>query len=469
MKTYIKYLSAAFFVTLVFGQTAIAQVSKTEYFMQTSIYRNSINPAFTPEQGYLVVPVIPSVGASVRTNTLNMDHLTFKRGGERVTFIHPDVSTQDLMKGMKNNNFLSTDVNVKLFSLGFFKESGYWNVDMGVRTHVDANLPKSVFELLKVGFDQDQPTMYNLKNINASISSFVEIGVSHSRMFLDDNLSVGAKAKVLLGAGYANLKAEKLDVEAGPDQWRTLSKVTLRGAAPGVTAKYDSDGFIDGFDFDWKGIPGYGLGLDLGVVYDVKDVLPELKGLKVSASLNDLGFISWSKKNTLRMKSAEQEVIITPNDYQHSADGVSLEDVFEDALEDLKNAVNLQEDGAPKSVTTGLRTTLNLGAEYEIFENLFSVGALYSNYFGTYHSISEFTMSANYRPCDWFATSASYSAMFGNWNTLGLAVNLVPKKGLNLFLASDYVFARISPQGLPTTSKGLNVQFGVSISLGGRQ
>lgn len=470
MKTYFKYilLASAFFIANT--NSLFGQVAKTDYFMKTSIMRNYMNPALRPDQGHLIVPAIPTVGASLQTNTLNLDHLTFPLNGERVTFIHPGISADQFLKDMKNDNYINADVNTKLFAFGFFKGDGYWNIDLGVRAHVDANLPKSAFELLKVGFDQNEITGYDLKNLSATGMAFAEIGVGHSRPFLDNNLVLGARVKLLLGAGHFNLNAKTLNIQAGPEEWRTISNVTLKGAAPGVNPKYDEDDFIDGFDFDWKGLPGFGAGFDLGGVYEVKHLFPILRGLKVSAALNDIGFISWNKKNSLNMRSSDTEVVIRPNDYEHANDGsTSLSDVFEDALDDLKKSVNLQEDGPRKGQTTMLRMTLNTGAEYEIVENIFSVGALYSNYFGNNYSSSELTFSGNYRPCSWFATSVSYSTMFSSFDTFGLALHVTPAKGLNLFLASDYVTPHVSPQWVPTTSKGMNVQFGISIPLGAKQ
>ena len=49
---------------------------------------------------------------------------------------------------------------------------------------------------------------------------------------------------------------------------------------------------VDGVDYDNAGIGGFGLGLDLGAVYEFKDMdLDWLNGAKVSLALKDLGFI----------------------------------------------------------------------------------------------------------------------------------------------------------------------------------
>lgn len=464
---YTRKVVVCLFVFLMSINTVISQVSKTEYFMRTSYMRSYLNPALQPEQEYLVVPVLPNVGANIQTNTINLDHLTFKRGGERVTFLHPDVSNQDFLKGLSKNNYISTDVNYKFFALGMRIKGHYTNFDIGVRAHADVNLPKSALELLKVGFNQDNTTAYNLKNVSATATTFVEIGASQARPFLDNTLTLGARVKLLLGGGYLDLRANEFQLEASPNQWKALSQVKMEGAAPGVRPKYDSDDKLDGFEFGWDGIPGYGAGIDLGAVYDLQKVLPVLDGLKVSAALNDIGFISWTKKNSLSLYSSKTEVIIEPNEYQDKNGDKSLGDIFEDALDDFKDVINLKEkDGRSNGRSTSLRMIMLLGAEYELIKNKLSTGALYSARFGNYHTSHEMTISGNYQPFYWLGTSLSYSFVHNAFDNFGFALHLAPKKGVAFFVSSDYILPRVSKEFIPTSSKGVNVQFGFAIPIG---
>lgn len=441
--------------------------TKTEYFMRTSYMRTYLNPALTPEQGQLVVPVLPNIGAGVQTNTINLDHLTFSKNGERVTFLHPLVSDGEFLDGIKKNNYINTNVNYKIFALGLYLGDRYTNFDIGFRTSVDVNLPKSVFELLKVGFDQDNDLAYNLSDLSANALSFVEIGAAQSRNFLDKTLVVGARVKLLLGGGYFDLDAKSLEIEADQKRWRALSHVTLKGAAPGAKAKYDDEGMINGFDFSWEGIPGYGVGLDIGAVYDMRKAVPVLNGLTVSAALNDIGFIHWNKKNSLSLSSSGDPVIVEPTAIYDKEENNSLSDVLENAFDDLKQAVNLKEElSGSKARSTSLRVNMNLGAEYEFIKNKLSAGALYSARFGNYSTWHEFTVSGNYRPYYWLGASLSYSAVHSAFDTFGFALHLAPQKGITFFVASDYAMPHVSTQFVPTSSKGVNLQMGFSIPIG---
>lgn len=462
--TYFKRLVVTGLFLLVFA-TLAGQVSKSEYFMRTSYMRTYLNPALRPDQGQLIVPILPNIGANLQTNTINLDHLTFKREGERVTFLHPSVAAHDFLKEMGTNNYMRADINYKIFAIGLFHNDQYTTIDIGFRAHADANLPKSVFELLKVGFSQDKPTTYDLRNISASAQSFVEIGLGQSRTYLHKSLLVGGRAKLLLGAGYADLKTERFDVTAGPDEWRSLSKVQLRGAAPGVNPKFNSKEQLDGFDFDFKGIPGYGLGVDLGAVYDVHSVLPMLSGLKVSAAINDIGFIKWTQNNTVSISSSMQEVVVDPSSMNQS-DDQSIQNVFDKAFDDLRKAADLNQVAPKKGATTSLRATMLLGAEYEFIKHKLSAGVLYSARFGNYATSHELTLSGNYQPYYWLGVTGSYSIVHSNFDTFGLALHLAPRKGVTFFLASDYVIPHVSSQFFPTSSKAINLQVGLSIPIG---
>lgn len=467
---FIYIIATIILANICFVDICFAQITKTDYFMKSSYLKNNLNPALRPNQGYLVVPLIPSIGANVQTNRLNLSHLTSAGpNGQRVTFMHQSVNADDFLSDLGKDNYLNVDANIKLFALGFFKNDSYWNIDLGVRTHVDANIPRSFFELFKKGFEQNKQTRYDLSDLSSTGYSFIELGVNNSRVFLDNSLIIGARVKVLGGLADYNLHAKSLNIDAGPEYWSAKSEVELKGSAPGIIPTYDDKDNLDGFDFGNFNISGYGLGLDLGAVFDVKKILPEAEGLKVSFALNDLGFISWSKNNSINLKSPKTEVKIVPSDYTiYKEDGNSLSDVLEDTFDDLKEAINLK--GEEKSARTSmLRMNMNFGAEYEVLKDKLSLGALYSARFGNYYTTSELTFSANAYFTSWLYTSLSYSFIHSKFDTFGFALHLAPSKGVNLFVASDYVIPHVSSEFIPTTSKALNLQFGMSIPLGGRK
>lgn len=452
-----------------------AQSIKSTYFMKTSYTRNALNPALRPDQGYIGIPFMSNIEVDAKTNTFNLDNFTFPLNGERVTFMHSGISSDRFLSNISDKNYLSTNVGYSIFSMGFYKGEKYWNIDFNVKVNADVSIPKSFVEMIKDGFAQDKVVNYDLKDLSAAGDAYVEIGVSHSRPFLDKALTVGVKTKLLAGIGNVDFDVESLSLEAGPEYWKTKSKVTMKASGPGISPKYTESGSnnqyqkFDGVDFDGFSIPGYGLGFDIGAVYNTDSLIPILKGFKISGALTDIGFIFWSKGNSINLTSPETEILIKPNDYTIYRDGSSsLQDLLDDVVDDFEQAIDLKSNGN-KSRTTSLRMNLNLALEYEILKNKLTTGFLFTKRFGKYFSTQEYTLSANYKPNTWFATSASYSFAHSKFDTFGLGIHLAPSKGINFFFASDYIIPHVSPQWYPTTSKALNFQLGISIPMGGKR
>ena len=80
-------------------EMASAQVTRTDYFMETSHLRNRLNPALRPTQGYLM---LPNVGVNFQTNSFNLHTLTFPgQDGQRVTFMHPSITRSRLWRACR--------------------------------------------------------------------------------------------------------------------------------------------------------------------------------------------------------------------------------------------------------------------------------------------------------------------------------------------------------------------------------
>lgn len=476
MKTY--YYKLILLAFLCLGGSAYGQTPRSTYFIEKSHTRIGLNPALRPDAGYLGVPFLSGIGVNVQTNTINLDNFTFSiPGNKRATFMHANVSADQFLSNLSNDNYISADLGYNIFSMGFYKGESFWNIDFGVKANMDVNVPKSMFALVKQGFEQDSPTRYDVSGVSATANSYIELGVSYSRPFLQNSLTLGVKTKLLGGIANMDLEAEHLSILADENKWEAQSRVKLNASAPGIKPKYSlkDNGMemIDGFDTsNWGKLSGYGLGFDFGAVYDFKNLSGTLDGISsdllsnlvVSTSLTDIGFISWSKANSTHLASSGETVTVYPNYTIHKDGSTSIEDIFDEMLDDFEQAINLKEQKA-KGRTTGLRATWNLGMEYKFLQDKLSAGLLYSNRFGNYFNRQEVTLSGNYRPLNWLATSLTYSFVHSNFDTFGWALYLSPSKGVNFFVVSDYIIPNVSPQWIPSTSKALNVQFGFTIPM----
>lgn len=488
MKTIYKNIRFIFLFigTSLFLLPAVAQTN-TGYFMKSQYNKTSLNPALRPEQAYLVIPLLPNFSVDYTTNSLNLETFMFPGGPagsskNTVTFLHEGVSTEQFMKNISSNNYLNVDFSYTLAGVGFYKENGFWFIDLGVKGNVDFNLPRDVFRFAKQGLmtsDGEPVESYDMKNIRGTATAYVELGVGHSRSFLEDKLVVGAKAKALFGLGNADFHVKGLSMNADRDLWTIESEATFEGSMRGFIPDYDEDGLFNGFKKDGNfGLGGFGLGFDLGATYKLSGLADVLEGIveedildrfTFSAALTDIGFISWSKGSSKYLATDPAKTVVAGDfDITFDDEGDNLGDQINAIADTLKNAINLVETGKNKGRTTGLRTKMNLGLEYEFIENQLSAGILSTTHFTPSHNVTEFTLAGAYKPVDWFEAGLSYSFVHGHFNTFGLALNFVPAKGVNLFLASDYLIPRWNSDFIPSTSKAINFQLGLTIPLGSK-
>ena len=476
---YLHTTGIALLLSLVMIPGAIAQTTKSAYFMPSAYARNYLNPALHPDNGYVGIPVIGNVYAEATTNTFTLENFIFLYRDapgtpvKTMTFMHKDVSAEKFLANISKHNYLSATAGTDILAMGFTAGRSYWNFHVGLRVLADVNIPRSFFELLKVGFkDQDAiSTTYDLSGINVSAKAHVEVGIGYSRSFLDDRLTVGLRPKVLLGIGEFKVNIDQMQLSAGVDFWELKTRTSLEASAPGIQPKYDSErNQLDVFDFEWEGVPGYGAGVDVGASFEIFD-LGNAGKLTASAAVNNIGTMKWSAKNSYHARTNETAVKIIPSNYAvHHDGGSSIEDIFDDVVDELKSGLDFFDDPGKERQgrSSSLGLNVNLGVEYALFNDKLSVGVLYSDEKREGHNARQCTVSANYRPCSWFSTSASYALLASRTNqSMGLAIHLSPRVGPALFVASDCAISKLGKQFIPLRGYNMNLQVGLTFNTGG--
>lgn len=495
---------------------ANAQFLRTSYFMEGSHYRMQLNPALTPTKGYFNIPVIGAVNATASSTSLGyQDIIDIIDNGDDF------YKSADFMGRLKDKNTMNVNFSTEILSAGWYKGKNFWSFNVGLRTDIGANITKSMFTFLNemdAIEDNWRNSSYDISNQQLNINAYTEVGLGLSRQ-INKRLTVGAKVKVLLGMGDMELKMNNVSMEANlPTDSRIeqlknlgigdvstleqvnklLDEINGYGANLGIEARLESSfkglnltgmeekGYIDDFEFESKdmGIAGYGFGIDLGASYKLLD------NLTVSASILDLGFISWSKNSTQIATANAAGIDIKGTDYtkgildpdenpdenpdiirdpertlatiQHNIgilqsdangymDRVSGGDVLDYEM------LQLRTEEANKSRKSRLAATMVFGAEYGLFNNKLGLGVLSTTRFLQPKTLTEITFSANYRPKSWFNVALSYSAIQSAGKSFGLGLKL----GM-LFLGTDYMF-------LGKNSNSVNGFVGISIPLGGKK
>ena len=441
---------------------ATAQTAHSAYFLEGMTTRHKLNPALSSEYGYVSFPLLGNVNFGVSSNVGLGTFLYPSESGELLTFLTPEVSSKEFLGSLKSQNRIVTNFDMDLLSFGFYKWNGFNTFDVSLHTSAGTQMPKEIFEFLKVGRKSTTlPTHYKVRDINLRTSAYFDIALGHSHK-INEKWTIGAKIKGLIGLVNADLNIDQMDITMDNinSQWIINSRGTANVSAKGVklnnTTEINSEGepcqVIDGIEFDDSqlGIAGGGLAFDLGVTYR------PIENLEISASINDLGFMLWKHNVSAETVSTVlYDGVNTGSD--ESAD--DLEEQFSDILE-------FKEVNKPQT-TSFLNASVNVGAEYSFLNNAISLGVLSHTRFGR-ETYTEGMFVANFRAKKVFMMSlnGTISNMGGSFGAL---LNLCPK-GFNLFLAVDcYPGIKVTPEYyLPINKFHINTSLGLSFTFGQR-
>lgn len=446
--------------------TVTAQSLNSAYFTDGYKYRHTMNPAFGNDQGYVAIPALGNI--NVRTqgnfgyNAIIKNNPNPYGNKSLTTFLNPDIDLATALDGFsKGNNRIIGNVGITILSAGFKAWGGYNTIEINAKATFGVSLPYELFEFAKNTGNKS----YDIGDINAGALSYAEIAFGHSHQ-LNEQLRIGAKLKVLLGAGRADVKMENVKADlSDANQWLITANAQADVSMKGFTYKQKEKEYklrpgtyqyVNDVKVSSPGVGGFGLGIDLGASYKLND------DWSFSAALLDLGFIRWSNDMQARNTSETFEF-----------DGFHDTDISKSSPKSMKNQWNnygdqiadfahLQDQGDQGGRTTGIGTTLNLGAEYTLpMYRKLSLGLLSNTRFQGKYSWTEARLSANWEPLRWLDGGMSIGVgSFGV--SAGWLLNIHPK-GYNFFIGMDHILGKQSKEWIPLSSKA-SINLGMNIT-----
>ncbi|WP_297411210.1 MULTISPECIES: DUF5723 family protein [Rikenellaceae] len=429
--------------------TTLSAQNPTTYFMEGSTFRSQWNPAFAPDRGYVNIPVLGGIQIGTQGN-LAVDKVLIPQNGQLTTIFSGSVPATFALEELSEMNSLGVGTTINIIGFGRYARDRrtFWSADLNIRTDIDLHLPYGLFDFMKNGNSAD------ISGLGISGESYLEAAFSYS-FPITEKLYLGVRGKFLAGAARFRMNFDRFYASLGEDRWYADATGTLEvaGLAPGTktteagTLVYDMDNLVDKF----KVPAGYGFGVDLGVTYDL---LPQLQ---LSASVNDLGFMCWSKGKT---SIGETSRTIEFTGVEIDEEGNATQPSFD--LEELELEVR-----ESKGITKMLRASVNLGGEYAFLNRRIGVGLFYNIRFREYETLHNLTLSGNFRPLHWLHISGSYTFVDNRAHAVGLGLNICPG-GINLFLGTDVLLSRKTPQWIPVRQSLMNYTFGLGIPLGPR-
>ncbi len=450
------------------GCSAAAQTINSAYFTEDYKFRHMLNPAFGNEQNYVSIPALGNISVNTHGNfgyrDVIMSNPMYPSLSDKkmTTFLNPYISAEDALSGFSTgNNRITGDVSLTILSAGFKAFGGYNTIEINSRTTTGVSLPYELFEFAKNTGNHS----YDIGDINAHAQSFAEIAFGHSRQ-INDKLRLGAKLKVLVGLGRADVKMRNMKADlTAEDKWTITGEATADVSMKGFSyvseeKKYNIEGSgtyerVNDVDLDGVGVGGFGMAIDLGGVYEINE------DWTVSASVLDLGFISWTN-DMLAENRSKSFVFNGFHDVSVTSDrGEEIDtkvDRYGDQLADFANLTDMGDKGGR---STGIGATINVGAEYTLpVYRKVSFGALCTSRINGAYSWTEGRLSANYAPLNWLDGGVSF-AVNSFTTSMGWVLNLHPK-GYNFFIGMDHILGKTSKEMIPLSSNasltvGMNI------------
>lgn len=452
---------------LVTAVVASAQALTGSYFLDNSLMKNRLNPAFTPRANYFGIPAISNLGVGMYGN-VGASTFLYPKNGQLYTFLNNNVSVEEFAAKLPKYPGLNLDVNTDILNFGFYTSpKSFWNFDLGVQVNAGVGIPKDFLMLLKQGMAQD-PMTYTLDGFNMSADANVYAAIGHSHDLSDyvEGLKVGAKFKFFVSMASIDMDLGKSSMTLSQDKWTVDANATGTIAASFVRLSPSSEpGGTPAVDVDMSklGPAGYGFAFDLGAEYRL-NIGSIVDGLTVSFSALDLGGIFYNSKNV-------QNLVSEGNASFAGVNGIAMDTDFNGIVDEIKNdflAIADFKEGPAANARVSTCPKIFAGVEMPFVNDMMSVGLLYSGKFYRRNPINELTLSYNLTPCKWFNFGLNWSFL-NSWKTLGWIIEFTPKAGVDFFIGSDYTFFNVMPKiPIPIEKAWTNARFGLNFMIGSK-
>ena len=479
--------------------TTQAQQVTTLYFLENAPMRHLVNPAFqSVSNGYLNLPVISYTSLWVGNNSLTMSDLIYRDPltGNTITALHPNGDKQALLNAFRKATLVDGDISTELFGFGFrVKENGYFHFNIMERVDAGVSLPYGLFDFALGGGMKDLNggvNTINLSQLGITANVYTEVGFGYAHR-INEQWTVGGKAKFLLGTAHIGLKTKNLGIDASSTEWRIHGNADVYMAGPADWGQLpeqinkdnyediDYDKLID-TDVDTETLvktmlkpSGYGASFDLGFTYK------PIEQLQISAAITDLGFIYWN--NARRYTAAIDTTFTGAGDFEYNDYVYDGEFNTDSLMADVKdNLYGIIEGSTLDRKSNGfarmLSAKLNVGVDANFWDNRIGVGVVSKTRLYNSRLYEEVTLGAALRPCNWFNMAVSYSLVNnGKYSNIGAGLSIMPYDGINLTLAMDYIptsyaYYDVEDNGathsypIPYKAKGVNLALGLNIVWG---
>jgi hypothetical protein len=367
MKKIYKIIVSGLFISLfLFSNNKSIAQKDILYFLREAPQVMQYNPAITPCSNFYLSFMFGATGMGVHTSGFSYHDLIHK---------HPTYSDslqldlEGFRSQLSDNNFINFNYDMDLLGFGFKIGKNYFSYDLSLTLDTRVNFSKGIFDLILEGSGANNGNIRLLDGHLLEVNSYITNAIGYSRQ-INDRLSVGGKAKLLLG--IANIHTNDANLELN---FKDNEKISAHGELDILTSNIFGDlsitsllkenasaDFIVPENLDTilnHAMDNRGLSFDIGASYRL------LKNLELSVSVVDVfNFISWNTHTSQIINNKPFEEIV----FEGITSGIdSIETNFETQINSLvdsiSSALDIRTQNIP-SYTTHLPAKIYFGATY---------------------------------------------------------------------------------------------------------
>ncbi|NQU85118.1 MAG: hypothetical protein HQ541_05095 [Mariniphaga sp.] len=426
------------------------------YFTDDVPAASFLNPAFSPENDFVIgLPFISGINIGFN-NDFKLNEITQKGYG-----IFSDTlkfNFDSFYNVIDDKNKTSFEADVSMFYMGIRDGKNYYSVTINEKGFFRGEFDKRFVEFFTKGTKLYFGSESNLGGLSFNVAQYREYGLGVSRR-VNKKLSYGAKLKVLFGRVHMNSENLQFGLKTSSDEEALIlnpfGDVKISGPVRFETdtveqsVRLRSELNASDYFFNLKNI---GAAADIGIKYQYNNQL------SLSASVIDIGFLRFSKKNyimdtgfELRYEKDELTQAFIPGQFDYLSPNSALY-AFRDSIPFMTTAT-----ASGKTQFTSLPVKLYLGANY-VLNNEWTFGFVGKLYFLKNYSYSAFTVSAQTYFTNDFRLIFSNSLIRKSILNPGIGC-IYKTKIIHAYFVADNIFSVIAPSSV----KNLNLQLGINL------
>lgn len=275
---------------LVFGFSSINAQGYMSFYQLRDIVPQTqgLQPAFIPDNSLTIS--MPALNAGVLIQgDVKLQELFSRPNGQVGLTVDFDL----LNSVAQAQNFLNLDITSNIFHLGLRTKYGAFSLFANARATVDFSYGKGLIEFLANGNGNSIGSTIDFAGTQMRMEAYQEVGIGYANTFLDERLTVGARAKLVTGifhGSFADGATASLTTASDDFSWQIAVQNGTANTA-GLDLLFNSDDYADdALTTYMMGNENQTLAFDLGAKFK------PLKWLEIEASVNDIGSINWKEQ-----------------------------------------------------------------------------------------------------------------------------------------------------------------------------